>query len=263
MRPLSHSRGFTLVELVMVVVLLGVMATFASQFISTSTLIYRDAGQREQLMSDARFALERFNRELRDAVPGSARVEALDGSPSERGQCLRFWPITTSSRYLALNALQPSPYTLLMVSPEQLPLVGDRAIVYPIPGSSTHELGCDGNCVAKVTALGAVASGAQSLTVDKPFATDSPARRIYFAREQVLYCVRADRLWRGEASLDSNLGSDDTAQLMAEHIQRNSWSFYHEPDGFSQEGALGLRLVFERNGEAVTFNHKVEVFNAP
>ncbi|MGL5286554.1 MAG: PilW family protein, partial [Aeromonas sp.] len=67
------SRGFTLIELVMVVLLLGILATFSTQFVSISTRIYGDASAREQLMSDARFALERLNRELRDAVPGSVR----------------------------------------------------------------------------------------------------------------------------------------------------------------------------------------------
>ena len=63
--------GFTLIELVMVILLLGIMATFASQFIGIGTQIYGDARSREQLMSDARFAMERLNREVRDALPGS------------------------------------------------------------------------------------------------------------------------------------------------------------------------------------------------
>ncbi|MGL4478103.1 MAG: PilW family protein, partial [Aeromonas veronii] len=69
-QPRGNS-GFTLVELVMVILLLGIMATFTSQFIGIGTQIYGDASSREQLMSDARFAMERLNRELRDAVPGS------------------------------------------------------------------------------------------------------------------------------------------------------------------------------------------------
>ncbi|WP_277994451.1 PilW family protein [Aeromonas encheleia] len=97
------ARGFTLVELVMVILLLGIMATFSSQFIGIGTQIYGDASSREQLMSDARFALERLNRELRDAVPGSVRVEDSLGNVVEQGNCLRFWPIATASRYLSPN----------------------------------------------------------------------------------------------------------------------------------------------------------------
>ena len=62
-----RARGFTLIELVVVILLLGVMATFTSQFISTGTQLYADASAREQLMSDVRFGVERLNREVRDA----------------------------------------------------------------------------------------------------------------------------------------------------------------------------------------------------
>lgn len=84
------NRGFTLVELVMVILLLGIMATFTSQFIGIGTQIYGDASSRELLMSDARFAMERLNRELRDAVPGSERIETTGGTWGDTGACLRF-----------------------------------------------------------------------------------------------------------------------------------------------------------------------------
>ena len=113
------NRGFTLVELVMVILLLGIMATFTSQFIGIGTQIYGDASSREQLMSDARFAMERLNRELRDAVPGSERIEDQGGNWLGQGPCLRFWPISNSGRYLALNRPSGSSSTLelVMVAP--------------------------------------------------------------------------------------------------------------------------------------------------
>jgi MSHA biogenesis protein MshO len=120
------------VELVMVILLLGVMATFSSQFIGIGTQIYGDASRREQLMSDARFALERLNREVRDAVPGSVRVEDEGRCPGA-GACLRFWPIATAGRYLETA----SSTVLRIVEPVTMPAKEDTAIIYPLPDTTS------------------------------------------------------------------------------------------------------------------------------
>lgn len=255
------ATGFTLVELVMVILLLGVMATFSSQFIGIGTQIYGDASRREQLMSDARFAMERLNRELRDAVPGSVRVEDDAGMSGDQGTCLRFWPIATASRYLG-SAVSAG---LTMVTPQVLPEQDrDLAIVYPLASPALPlEQGClYGQCVAAVTDVGSPASGALSLTVDGAFIQDSPGRRVYFANQQVLYCVRGGSLWQMAKPLGESLTSGETTQLMAEHIRPAPHYFYREPAAFNQS-EVGVRLEFERSGERVLFNHKLELLNVP
>ncbi|WP_270666855.1 MULTISPECIES: PilW family protein [unclassified Aeromonas] len=219
-RP-GREGGFTLVELVMVILLLGVMATFSSQFIGIGTQIYGDASRREQLMSDARFALERLNREVRDAVPGSVRVEDAGGGAQEQGACLRFWPIATASRYLETA----SSTVLRIVEPVTMPAKEDTAIIYPLPDTTsgstiTLDKGCvQGRCTARVTEVGTPVSGAVPLTLAGALAKDSPGQRIYFANQQVLYCVRGGNLWRMAKSLDDTLSSSETTRLMAEHIR--------------------------------------------
>lgn len=254
------TKGFTLVELVMVILLLGVMATFTSQFIGIGTQIYGDASRREQLMSDARFALERLNRELRDAVPGSVRIEDAAGNPLDQGVCLRFWPIATASRYMGSAASGG----LTIVVPEVLPREEDEAIVYPLADPVLNlEQGClHGNCVARVTSVGSPVSGALPLTVDDTFAKESPGQRIYFARQQVLYCVIGGSLWRMAKPLDDTLTSSETTRLMAEHIRPAPYYFYREPAAFSQS-EVGLRMELEQRGERVLFNHKLETLNVP
>lgn len=253
------ARGFTLVELVMVILLLGIMATFSSQFIGIGTQIYGDASSREQLMSDARFALERLNRELRDAVPGSVRVEDSLGNVVEQGNCLRFWPIATASRYLSPNGSGG----LTIITPVRLPEVGELAIVYPLASPDlTLDQGClYGNCVARVTSVGSPVSGALPLVVDNVFTKDSPSWRIYFANQQVRYCVTDSVLNRSSAAIGVNIGTSTPAP-MAEHIRPISSYFYRGPAAFSPS-EVGLRLILEQRGESVTFNHRLEPFNVP
>lgn len=270
-------RGFTLIELVMVILLLGIMATFTSQFIGIGTQIYGDASSREQLMSDARFAMERLNRELRDAVPGSERIEDQNGNWLDEGACLRFWPISASSRYLALNrTISGSSATLelVMATPASAanPLsqdanavkAGDLMAVFPVPNSGVDSLtnGCEyGRCVARVTEVLAPVSGAQTIrySSSETLAGLSPGSRVYFASQQVRYCVTGNRLTRASAAIDHSLPA--TGVLMAEALRTGA--FYREALAFNAQGEFGMRLVLERKGESVTFNHKIGVLNVP
>ncbi|ELM3614847.1 type II secretion system protein [Aeromonas sobria] len=266
------NRGFTLVELVMVILLLGIMATFSSQFIGIGTQIYGDASSREQLMSDARFAMERLNRELRDAVPGSERIEDLGGNWLDQGPCLRFWPISNSGRYLALNRPSGSSSTLELVMvapPVSVEQNKDWLAVFPQPVSSgTQSIWdrCDyGRCVAQVAAVGAVISGAQTIGYSgAQLDGQSPGMRVYFAREQVRYCVQNGALYRASDAITAAGGSMPLGTLMAESLRPGN-VFYRETSAstFNAAGGFGMRFVFERKGESVTFNHKIEVLNVP
>lgn len=275
----GRARGFTLVELVMVILLLGIMATFTSQFIGIGSQIYGDASSREQLMSDARFAMERLNREVRDAVPGSERIETTDGIWVDAGPCLSFWPISTSSRYITLNrAISGSSATqaLVMATPASAanPLnqdanavtEGDLMIVFPVPDKNAGSLiaGCDyGRCVTQVLGVSAPVSGAQTIRYSstESLAGISPGRRVYFAREQVRYCTQGGALYRATSVLSGASSTMPLGTLMAESLRTGS--FYRETSAFNAEGEFGMRFVFERKGESVTFNHKIEVLNVP
>lgn len=262
----------------MVILLLGIMATFTSQFIGIGSQIYGDASSREQLMSDARFAMERLNRELRDAVPGSERIETAGGAWVDSGACLRFWPISTSSRYFALNrAMSGSTATLelVMATPASAanPLdvdatavkKDDQLIVFPVPDKNAGSLtaGCDyGRCVARVTDVLTPVSGAQTIryTSAESLAGLSPGSRVYFANQQVRYCVEGSTITRSSGRIVDK-DEDLKSVLMADSLRIGT--FYRETSAFNAEGEFGMRFVFERKGESVTFNHKIEVFNVP
>ncbi|MBN2232500.1 MAG: prepilin-type N-terminal cleavage/methylation domain-containing protein [Deltaproteobacteria bacterium] len=73
----SRRAGFTLVELVMVIVLLGIVGLVVGQIILAAGRGYRTRTTLKELQDAGRLALTFVDRELREAVPDSVRV--LDG----------------------------------------------------------------------------------------------------------------------------------------------------------------------------------------
>ncbi|MDG1750525.1 MAG: type II secretion system protein, partial [Thalassotalea sp.] len=66
---LVKHKGFTLIELVTVIVILGVLAVGISSFLQFGTRIFSETSARDELISSARFSVERINREVRHALP--------------------------------------------------------------------------------------------------------------------------------------------------------------------------------------------------
>ncbi|TDP32744.1 MSHA biogenesis protein MshO [Idiomarina aquatica] len=105
-----RAKGFTLIELVIVIVLLAIIGTFSFRFIGLGADVYRDTSAREQLISQSRFALERLSRELRNALPLSVRVY-------DNNRCIQYVPILTSGEYLEVPTTANPGDTVTAIAP--------------------------------------------------------------------------------------------------------------------------------------------------
>ena len=85
--------GFTLVELVTVLVILGIVSAIGSSFVISTTDSYNQVQERTKLTSRGRLAIEQMARQLRIAVPNSIRV-------SGTGNCVEFLPVVAGVRYI-------------------------------------------------------------------------------------------------------------------------------------------------------------------
>ncbi|GAB6057784.1 prepilin-type N-terminal cleavage/methylation domain-containing protein [Desulfonatronum parangueonense] len=95
MNPRSHyQKGFTLVELIVVIVVSGILAVGTSIFIMQAVRGYVDVAGRDDLATNGRIAIERMTREIRDALPNSIRIE--NGS---NFICIEFLPIIDAGLY--------------------------------------------------------------------------------------------------------------------------------------------------------------------
>src|SRR5690554_4422269 len=185
-----HNKGFTLIELVIVIVLLGIVGTFSFQYLGLSAKIFSDTVGRDQLLNQSRFAVERLSRELRNALPRSVRVNSFD-----QQRCIEFVPIITSSSYVQIPRLGASAGNrFIAVTPvveHDQSILNQTLFVY----ATTAEL-IYGNSPRRETIASIQAntdnSGLSEFTftdTEASFPTGSPVRRFFITKQPVSWCV--------------------------------------------------------------------------
>lgn len=63
----KNNRGFTLIEIITVIVVLGILSVFTFSFIDNAVKTYMIGSKQRMLYQEASYAMERITRELRDA----------------------------------------------------------------------------------------------------------------------------------------------------------------------------------------------------
>lgn len=70
-KQLPKQRGFTLIELIVAAVLLGILAAVGTSMITDSFMVTRYMNQENSAASSARYGMERLTREIRELDPNS------------------------------------------------------------------------------------------------------------------------------------------------------------------------------------------------
>ena len=279
-QQLNNIRGFSLIELIVVIVILGVLATSVSTFISFGTQIYTDAKDREQVVSSARFAIERLNREIRTAVPNSIRINANSLTGSSAKQCIEFTPIILSAIYTDI-AVAPE-----LASDEIKVIAFDEALfntAFP-PGLNvgvyilnTDELYSSSDKVFSLLNNVIVKSGNEwtlTLASKETFAENSPTERLFFFNQSVSYCVQNSLLTRHQnysRDTDNIPTPSASGVLMAENIDMFDDSvlpvvippFKVENATLLRNAMVLVKLTFNINNESIVFNNEIQVPNVP
>ncbi len=195
-RPARSLRGFTLIEMIMVIVITGVIAGMVAVFIKGPVDSYFDMARRAELTDVADTAVRRMGRDIRLALPNSVR-NPVDGSD----QCIEFMPTKSGGRFRAEQAAPGTPtcpgpapcgdtldFTTVDPSFDMLGLngslpveaqiaAGDIVVVYN-DGSSSGDAYTGANAVQ--VAAGGIAAGDTANTTKLSFV---PAGATIFARK--------------------------------------------------------------------------------
>jgi MSHA biogenesis protein MshO len=277
----SSSVGFTLIELITVIIILGVVSVGISGFIRTGMQIYGDVTERDQLLSESRFVVERLNRELRMAVPNSARLNLQSDV-----HCLEFVPAKWVTFYTSLPLLPDLSTTVNVVAFADnsegfvLNTSTDYAVVYPTTSDDVYNTANN----KRRTIAACIDGGANTscstdddpnnlaqLSVNAAFEDSSPASRLYFVRdgEAVSYCVRDQKIYRHTDSINvSQTAYTSGGVLMAENLVNELGEADQQPfkvieATLTRNGLVQTLLTFEKNDEVVNFNNEVHMPNVP
>lgn len=259
---MGRARGFTLVELVMVIMLMSIVATVSVTFIGQAARGAIDTGARQQRALAGIVISERLTRELREALPNSLRAN---------GACIEWMPIVAASTYEGLpTAASPASF---------------QAVALPGGGSASGRVaiygyGRDLYNYANPGPLSPPASMAAGsplvpVTFDSGlthrFNTRSPNQRFYLVTEPVTLCQSGQYLYRYKNyGLQPGLGDSlPTAmpgrEVVAAGLEASSVAFRVTPATLKRNAvvAFDFTLADVATGEKLSVSQEVQVRNVP
>lgn len=240
----DKSKGFTLVELVIVIIILSAVSIATSSYIATGLNIYNDITERDKGLNSVRFVMERMQREIANALPNS--IKSYANPDLENNQCLSFYPVKSSSIYSDFPIYPLSGLEGKMGSVADYEYVsGDRAVVYLLQESELN---------ASSTLITGVNDDKDTLyfSATTSFPLSSPAKRVYIVNDIIQYCFLDSDLYRQKNS--------DTSVLMAENVVGD---FEVVDATLLRNGLVKVAFTLTFDEQEVAFEKAIHISNVP
>lgn len=271
-----RQSGFTLVELIMVIVILGVIGSTVAVFMKRPIDAYFDTARRAGIADVADTTVRRMARDIRKALPNSIRLSGT--------QCIEFIPTRMGGRYRAQDIV-PTPtdntglrfdaaddtFNMLGVNAalptDQRVQVGDMVAVYNlgIAGANAYA----GDNTATVNAVSVSPASANETKIDlspsKQFPLESPSRRFQIIpgdEKIVSYICSGGKLYRNTGYAYATSCPAPTAGTTPVIAAEATCSFAYDAADL-RNGLVQLSLSFSNSGEVVNIYHEVHINNTP
>lgn len=289
---ISYKRqsGFTLVEIIIVIAIMGIIGGLSTLIIGRSLDAYAALERRENLQTSIRLAVERMSRELRHALPNSICVSNGGACIAGAGSHFHFIPFVDSGRYQD----RPGAYT----APP--PVHRDRLPVFPLTHDRFDVLSTNGANRLSATAgnwvvvynlnntdiyaginnirqrintvvqkdINNTASTADDIdqiqfTGNVSFANHSPTRRFHVIENNVatLFYLDGTDLKRDTTSFAAPNTPTATSRLLMQNVQACTFTF--TPGAPQRAGLLRIDITVAEQGETIQVIHNAHVYNTP
>jgi len=286
--------GFTLVELLIVIVISGALSIVVMQFITAPIDTYVDQSRRTRLVDSAQSVMQRLAYDVRMAVPNSIRIgcggrcmemmRAVTGGRYRQappGDVLSFIPADSDTRFEVMGNLNHTADIVTSANPDACASSTASCVVVYNTGFSGTDL-WNGDNAATVTAVNAgppltlAFDNSRFAAGQTAFPTQSPGQRFFVTDTPVSFLCDPGlgsmrRYWgysrrASHADVDSHtelgtLPNPAEHALMAENI--TACQFQYSPGTPTRNAVLTLRLSVAEDGEVISLMEQVSVSNLP
>ena len=293
MSKLLQQSGFSLLELILVIVLLGVLASGAGLLITKPIEAYNDQLRRQQLVDQGEMALRQIARDLRRALPNSIRID----SSITNGWALEMINTIDGARYRdEAGGVFTAPDDTLefAVADTDFNLLGQfqglsasatawpgnrRLVIYnTAPTDIYADINSGGSGIVSPSGTGITLSnnGIEhhiNLNPAFQFAQQSPGQRMFVIDSAISYVcdpstksiTRYDNYayQTNQQATDADMAALTNVQFGRVVTQLESCSISYTP-GTTQRGSLvSLQIGLADSGEPISLYHQVHVVNVP
>jgi MSHA biogenesis protein MshO len=287
-------KGVTLIELVVTIVILGILGAMGAMILVPAFESYFATQRRAEMADVADTALRRMTRDIRLALPNSARVEGtsryLEVLMTKNGGRYRSLndddnPAATTEDPLDFSASDSVFDTLgpLASAPDQQVQANDYVVIHNlgIAGANAYDITAATPNIAQISVFGAGALAGENritLAAATQFPLESPGRRFFVVSGPVTYaCIGIGaaggngtgslRRWSGYA-IDLRGGLPPTAlpagaseAVLASNLSACELSYTSLPQ--LSRGLVSVRLSILRANETVTLYYEAHINNVP